>query len=202
MLLYQTRSLSQKGFFSGGNGELEFLIVVSSSFFCSLLWWPLLLGLVSIWHYKAVFGKLCGTNSGIHVLTGFLCFLQMDRGLLLPPSSLIVLHAKIWHSYSSNCSFSICSRYCSPLQNVGFPAAIIHSSSTTSIMLQVVLCYTFCGLSWIPKSPLFWGLKFSNSPWKPASACGSGLFAALILFILVGVAPRSDTAKSSGHLVT
>lgn len=85
----------QKSFFSGGNGELEFLIVVSSSFFCSLLWWPLLLGLVSIWHYKAVFGNLCGTNSVNHVLTGFLCFLQMDRGLLLPPSSLIVLHAKI-----------------------------------------------------------------------------------------------------------
>lgn len=48
--------------------------------------------------------------------------------------------------------------------------------------------------------------KFSSSPLKPASVCGSCLFAALmlILFILVGVVPMSDTGKSSGlesHLV-
>lgn len=74
----------QKGFFSGGNGELEFLIVVSSSFFCSLLWWVAPASGLSqhltlqgcVWQGWA---QLCGTNSDTHVLTGFLCFLQMDR---------------------------------------------------------------------------------------------------------------------------
>lgn len=116
MLWDQTGSLSAERFLSGGNGEWEFLIVVSSSFFCSLSWWLLLLGLVSTWHYQVVFGKP-GPSSVAQIVVPMFCQVSCAlcrwTGLLLPPSSLIVCKQKsVTHSYSSNCSFSICTRCC------------------------------------------------------------------------------------------
>lgn len=151
MLWYQTRSLSAERFISWRKWRVGISHCGEQQFLLFLVTVALLLGLVSTWHYKAVFGKLCDTNSGIHVLTDFLCFLQMDRSLLLPSSSLIVVKQKsVTLSYSSNCSFSICSRYYSPLQNVGFPAAVIRSSSMASITLQVVLLHIFLALAGFP----------------------------------------------------
>lgn len=162
MLWYQTRSLSQqKGFFSGGNGELEFLIV-SSSFFCSLLWWPLLLGLVNTWYYKAVFSKLYGTNS-------VSMFWQVSCAACRWTEACYCLHhpwlscqqKSVTHSYSSDCNFLICSRYCSPLQNVGFPEAIIHWSLWLLSGSRLCCITHYFGLSWIPASPLYWNLNLA-----------------------------------------
>lgn len=124
----QPRSLSTEKFLPGGNGELEFLIVMSSSFFCYLSWWLLLLGLVSTWHYKAVFGKPePGSVSQIVVSVFWQVSCAPCRwsgGLLLPPSSLVVLQAKsVTDSYSSNCSFSICFRCCKSITKCRIPSS-------------------------------------------------------------------------------
>lgn len=81
-LWFQTRNFSEV-FFYGGNGELEFLIVMSNSFHlfptavAPASWLSQQLALQDcVWQAWA---QLCGRKSGIHVLTGFLCFMQMGQ---------------------------------------------------------------------------------------------------------------------------
>lgn len=205
VLWYQTRSLSAERFPFWRKGRagisacgkqqfLLFLVMVAPAS------WPsqhlALQGCV--WQAWA---QLCGTNSDIHVLTGFLCFVQMDRR---PVTASIILDCPAsknpWHA-----------AFPSALDAVVHYKMLDSQQQSFSKVLWLpphsrLCCVPFFGLSWISGSPLFWSLKFSSAPWKPAGVRGSCLFAALVLvlFILVGVAPRSDTAKSSGqesHLV-